>query len=421
MEQVVCKGQLCFSTGPETRQSIPDGFLVCTDGICRGAFSTLPEAYRDLPLLDFGNRLILPGLVDLHLHAPQFAYRGLGMDLELLDWLNTHTFPEEAKYRELSYAAPAYRQFVQTLQSSFTTRAVMFATAHTPATEYLMDLLEESGLETYVGRVNMDQNCPENLREPSPAAAIAETRRWLADVDGRYRRTRPILTPRFVPSCSEALLSCLGELARQTGLPVQSHLSENLGEIALVKQQYPDASCYAQVYERFGLLDTGCILAHCVHSGPEELSILKQRGVYIAYSPESNMNLASGAAPVSRYLKQGLRVGLASDLAGGSSLNLFQAMAHAVQASKLRWRLLDQQTPPLTFDQAFYLATLGGGRFFGSVGTFADGYQFDALVLDDSRYPSVLPLTIEQRVERLAYLSEPSCLVAKFISGKRVV
>lgn len=96
MEQVVCKGQLCFSTGPETRQSIPDGFLVCTDGICRGAFSTLPEAYRDLPLLDFGNRLILPGLVDLHLHAPQFAYRGLGMDLELLDWLNTHTFPEEA-------------------------------------------------------------------------------------------------------------------------------------------------------------------------------------------------------------------------------------------------------------------------------------------------------------------------------------
>ena len=96
-------------------------------------------------------------------------------------------------------------------------------------------------------------------------------------------------------------------------------------------------------------------------------------------------------------------------------------MAHAVQASKLRWRLLDQQTPPLTFDQAFYLATLGGGRFFGSVGTFADGYQFDALVLDDSRYPSVLPLTIEQRVERLAYLSEPSCLVAKFISGKRVV
>ena len=123
----------------------------------------------------------------------------------------------------------------------------------------------------------MDQNCPENLREPSPAAAIAETRRWLADVNGRYRRTRPILTPRFVPSCSEALLSGLGELARQTGLPVQSHLSENLGEIALVKQQYPDASCYAQVYERFGLLDTGCILAHCVHSGPEELSILKQR------------------------------------------------------------------------------------------------------------------------------------------------
>ena len=220
MENFVCKGQLFFSTGPNGHRCIPNGFLVCTEGLCQGAFPVLPEAYRDLPLLDFGDRLILPGLVDLHLHGPQFAYRGLGMDLELLDWLNTHTFPEEAKFRDLAYAGPAYRQFVAALQGSFTTRAAIFATAHTEATLLLMDLLEESGLITRVGRVSMDRDCPEHLREPGPEAALEETRRWLEAVQGRYRRTGPILTPRFVPTCSAPLLEGLGRLARETGLPV---------------------------------------------------------------------------------------------------------------------------------------------------------------------------------------------------------
>lgn len=421
MENMVLKGQICFSTGPETLRCIPNGFLVCAEGLCRGVFPDLPECYRDLPLLDFGNRLILPGLVDLHLHAPQFSYRGLGMDLELLDWLNTCTFPEEAKFRDLAYAEAAYRQFAQALKHSFTTRAAVFATAHTPATLRLMDLLEETGLETYVGRVNMDRNCPDNLREPGPEDALGETRAWLQAVSGQYRRTRPILTPRFVPSCTEALLSGLGLLARETGLPVQSHLSENLGEISLVGRLFPDAPFYAQVYDRFGLMSTKCIMAHCVHSSPEELALLKERGVYIAHSPESNMNLSSGVAPVRRYLDLGLNVGLASDVAGGSGINLFRAMGHAVQASKLRWRLLDQNIPPLTFQNAFYLATLGGGSFFGRTGTFADGYSFDALVLDDSFYPSVLPLSIAQRTERLAYLADLRCLSAKFVSGQRIL
>ena len=343
------------------------------------------------------------------------------MDLELLDWLHTHTFPEEAKFQDLAYAEPAYRQFTHALKHSFTTRAAIFATAHTEATLLLMDLLDESGLITYVGRVNMDWDCPEPLRESDPKAALEETRRWLDAVQGRYHRTRPILTPRFVPTCSAPLLESLGQLARETKLPVQSHLSENPKEIALVQERFPDASCYAQVYDRFGLLSTRCIMAHCVHSGPEELALLTERGVFMAHSPESNTNLASGVAPTRRFLEQGLSVGLASDVAGGSSLNLFRAMAHAVQASKLRWRLLDEDTPPLTFPQVFWLATLGGGRFFGPVGTFAKGYAFDALVLNDRLFPTVLPLPIEQRVERLAYLAEERCLTAKFVSGRRIL
>lgn len=421
MDHFVCKGQLFFSTGPDHCQCIPHGFLVCTDGICQGAFPTLPDAYRDLPLLDFGDQLILPGLVDLHLHGPQFAYRGLGMDLELLDWLHTHTFPEEAKFQDLAYAEPAYRQFTHALKHSFTTRAAIFATAHTEATLLLMDLLDESGLITYVGPGEYGPGLPRTPARIRPKSGAGRNPRWLDAVQGRYHRTRPILTPRFVPTCSAPLLESLGQLARETKLPVQSHLSENPKEIALVQERFPDASCYAQVYDRFGLLSTRCIMAHCVHSGPEELALLKERGVFMAHSPESNTNLASGVAPTRRFLEQGLSVGLASDVAGGSSLNLFRAMAHAVQASKLRWRLLDEDTPPLTFPQVFWLATLGGGRFFGPVGTFAKGYAFDALVLNDRLFPTVLPLPIEQRVERLAYLAEERCLTAKFVSGRRIL
>lgn len=423
MESWILKGQICYSTGRRSRVCVQDGFLVCICGVCQGVFHTLPETYAGLPLFDYENQLIIPGLVDLHLHGPQYAYRGLGMDLELLDWLNTRTFPEEAKFQDLTYAQRAYEQFALELKRSFTTRAVVFATAHTQATLLLMDLLEKTGVVTWVGRVNMDRNCPEDLREPDATASLSETRRWLEAVDGRYSKTRPILTPRFAPACSDALLEGLGKLSAELGLPVQSHLSENLGEVDLVQQLFPWSSCYAQVYERYGLLggNQPCIMAHCVHSMEAELELFRNNGVYIAHSPESNMNISSGVAPVSQYLDLGLSVGLATDVAGGSSLSMLRAMAYAIQASKLRWRLLDQAVSPLTFDEAFYLATLGGGAFFGQVGSFAPGFAFDALVLDDRMLPTVLDLSIADRVERLAYLGDNRCLTAKFVSGQRVL
>lgn len=418
----ILKGHIFYSTGRHSTRSVENGYLICREGISRGVFTELPRAYASAPVRDFGNRLIIPGFTDLHLHGPQFAFRGLGMDLELLDWLNTQTFPEEARYRDADYAQRAYCQFVQELKRSFTTRAVIFATAHTEATLRLMDLLDETGLVTYVGRVNMDRNGPDSLREPSAAWSLEQTRSWLEQAS-RHTRTKPILTPRFVPSCTASLLEGLGKLAHEKGLPVQSHLSENLDELELVKSLHPDAACYGSVYDRFGLLDApgGCIMAHCVHSSEPELSLLKAQGVYIAHSPESNWNLRSGAAPVYRYLDLGLRVGLASDLAAGSTLNLMRTIGHAIVASKLRWRLLDQSVLPLDFDQAFYLATLGGGSFFGQVGSFEPGFQLDALVLDDSLYPTSLELSIHDRVERLAYLADDRCITAKFTAGRSIL
>ena len=422
MASFAWKGQICDSQDRNTLRVRENHYLVCVEDRCMGVFPTLPEQYRALPLEDMGDRLIIPGMTDLHIHAPQFFFRGLGMDMELLDWLNTHTFPEESKYRDLDYARRAYSQFTAHLRRSETTRACVFATVHVPATTLLMELLEESGLVSYVGKVNMNRNGPLYLIEPSTIASVRETRRWLEDTAGRFARTKPILTPRFIPSCTDDLLYRLADLRAEFGVPVQSHLSENLGEIAWVRELVPTAQNYGDAYRKFGLLggETPCIMAHCVYSDEAEMELLRDGGVFIAHSPESNMNIASGVAPVNRFLDLGIPTGLATDVAGGSHESLFRAMTHAIQASKLRWRLLDQSVPPLTFDTAFYLATRGGGAFFGDVGAFDPGFALDALVLDDGNLDHPQPLSVRERLERAAYLGDERNIYAKVVNGLRL-
>ena len=423
MNTFVLKGNLCYSESADRIRLIPNGYLVCEDGVCRGAFETLPEQYANLPQKDFGDRLIIPGLTDLHVHAPQFAFRGLGMDMELLDWLNTYTFPEESKYAELAYADRAYTQFADHLHRSATTRAAIFATLHVPATELLMEKMEASGLVSYVGKVNMDRNSPDYLREVDAAASVAATEEWICHTRDRFANTKPILTPRFVPSCTDELLRGLRGLVEKYHLPVQSHLSENLGEIAWVQELCPDSKFYGDAYDRIGLFggDHKCIMAHCVHSDERELELMKKNGVFVAHSPLSNANLASGVAPVERYLERGLRVALASDVAGGETENLFAEMAAAIRVSKLRWRLMDQSVKPLSVDQAFYIATRGGGEFFGKVGAFEDGFELDAVVLDDTALDHPQELPLRARLERALHLSDDRQVAAKFVRGKQVI
>lgn len=422
MKDFVIKGHLVDSESPDRLRCLENGYLVVTDGLCRGVFPALPERWASLPLADFGDRLVVPGMSDLHVHAGQFAFRGLGMDLELLEWLDTYTFPEEAKFKDLAYAELVYDAFVSVLRRSCTTRASIFATIHPEATLLLMEKLEASGLRTYVGKVNMDRNCPDPVREPDVATALRTTEDWICAAQARFQHTRPILTPRFIPTCSDALMEGLKGLQRKYGLPTQSHLSENYGEIAWVRELSPDADHYGDAYDRFGMFggDHRCIMAHCVHSGDDELELIRRNGVFIAHSPESNMNIASGVAPISRYLAMGLRVGLATDLAGGSHESMLRAMMHAIQASKLRWRLLDERVSPLTAAQAFWLATAGGGEFFGKVGRFLEGYEFDALVFDDSALLHAIPLDLPSRLERLIYLGDDRNLCAKYVAGQRL-
>ena len=417
------KGTICYSKNQHELIFMENSYAVCENGICAGVFSQLPEEYKNIPVEDMGERLIIPGFTDLHLHAPQYAYRGTGMDLELLDWLNTITFPQEARYADLSYARKAYSIFVDDLKHSFTTRACIFATLHRPATELLMDMLEESGLTTMVGKVNMDRNGAPKLQEESAQASAQDTRQWLEDIKGRYDHTYPILTPRFTPSCTDELMTELGKIQKEYQIPIQSHLSENFGEIAWVKELCPTSRFYGDAYNMFGLFGGSCptIMAHCVHSTDEEIQLIKNQGVYIAHCPESNTDIASGIAPIRRYLDMNLHVGLGTDVAGGFSLSMFRAIADTIQVSKLRWRLMDQTQAPVTLEEAFYMATIGGGSFFGKVGSFEKGYEFDAMVLDDSSIRHPQEISTRDRLERLVYLSDDRNLVGKYVQGRKII
>ena len=312
---------------------------------------------------------------------------------------------------------------MEDLRRGATTRAAVFATLHGPATRVLMELLEASGLCAFVGKVNMDRNSPDILREESAEASARATVEWLEQTAGKYRRVKPILTPRFIPSCSDELMERLAGIQRTFGLPVQSHLSENQGEVEWVRELCPSASCYGDAYASFGLFGGGVptIMAHCVLSGEEEIAMLRERGVWVAHCPASNTNIASGIAPVRRFLDEGLRVGLGSDVAGGHSTSLFRAMADAIQVSKLRWRLQDQSLKPLTVEEAFWLGTAGGGAFFGPVGSFLPGCELDAVVVDDRRLATTRALTVRERLERVVYLSEDRDVAAKFVQGRQVL
>ncbi|MDR1379463.1 MAG: amidohydrolase family protein [Synergistaceae bacterium] len=403
-------------------ECVKNGYVICVGGVSQGVFRQLPDKYTTLELRDYGDKLILPGLVDLHVHAPQHPFRTFGMDLELIDWLNTHTFTEEAKYKDLDYAAKAYRIFVEEELKGPNTRICAFATIHADATLLLMDIMEKSGLVSFIGKVNMDRNSPPSLQETDAVASARDTVHWIEESARRYKNTKPILTPRFIPSCSDELMTKLHGIQKQYDLPVQSHLSENMGEVEWVKQLCPDSKFYGDAYDKYGMFGNGAstIMAHCVWVEDEETELLTKNRVFVAHCPESNINLSSGIAPIRQFLRKGVPVGLGSDIAAGTKTPIFDAMASAIRVSKLYWRLVDSNSRPLSVEEAFYLGTVGGGAFFGKVGSFEKDFEFDAIVLDDSSIARARELTLLERVTQMIYLFEQNHIFAKYARGRKL-
>lgn len=430
MKDFVLKGNVCYSKSKNNLFTQKNSYVVCVNGESKGVFAELPSQYMELPLVDYGDCLIIPGMIDLHIHAPQYAFRGMCMDLELMDWLNRYTFPEEEKYEDLDYAKKAYSIFANEMQKGATTRAVLFATRHRPATELLMELMEQSGLVSYVGKVNMDREATEALKEESAEISAHVTYGWINAVKDKFARTKPILTPRFIPCCTDELMEKLRQIQMTYGIPVQSHLSESPGEIDFVHFLRPDNAFYGEVYNDYDLFgknddidtDVKTVMAHCVWSTAEEVELMKKNGVFVAHCPASNMNLSSGIAPIRKYLDLNMKVGLGSDVAGGHSDSIFRAMTDAIQVSKMYWRYVDQDAKPVTFPEAFYMATLGGGEFFGKVGSFEEGYEFDAVILDDTSLAHPQELTVLERLERAVYLGiDRHGICAKYVAGEQII
>ena len=397
----------------EVRQNT---YLVSEGETIVGLYDTLPPEYAAQPVEDWGDCLIIPAFTDLHIHAPQIINRGIGYDKELLPWLETYTFPAEARFADPSFADRAWKAFLNHLWAVGTLRFSAFASIHKDAAWRLMELTEQSGLRGLIGKVNMDRNSPPELQEDTDAS-LADTEELICRSREELRRTGFILTPRFVPSTTARLMDGLGRLGEQYDLPIQSHLSENPSEVAWVAQLHPDIPTYTQVYEHFGLLrQDKTIMAHAIHLSNGEKSLLRDRGVTLAHCALSNTNLASGIMPLRRDLEQGLRCCVASDVAGGHTANLARSVAATVQTSKLNW-LNHPDQAPLSLTEAFYLATRGAGSFFGQVGAFLPGFAFDALVLRPSALDALVERTPFERLEQFLYDGDDRNIAARYCAG----
>lgn len=422
---MILKGNIIYMTDKDTFLELKNGYLSVKNGIIEKVYSNseFPASeYADEKIVDYENKLIIPGMTDLHLHASQFGFCGLGMDLELMEWLQKHAFKEESKFFDINYAKDIYEHFADKLIKSPTTRACVFATIHKDSALLLAEILEKRGFSAFVGKVNMDRESPPELTE-NTQQSVKDTEDFIKSVLSECKNVKPIITPRFVPSCTDELMTKLGNLRDKYNLSVQSHLSENPEEIELVRKLNPKAQFYGDAYDMFGLFGGGynAVMAHCVYSSDSEMELIRKNGVYIAHCANSNYSLSSGIAPIRKYLEYGLKVGLGTDIAGGFSISMFRAIQDTIAVSKLLWRQDEKSPKPISFKEAFYLATMGGGEFFGKVGSFIKEYEADILVLDDSCEQYPLPVSLEERLERICYLSENGNVYAKYIKGKLVM
>ena len=386
----------------------------------RGHASRLPERFRGLPVDDHGEALVLPGFIDAHVHFPQ--YRMLATPgKDLLDWLNRFTFPEERRYASEPHARAAAEIFLDRLVQHGTTAAVVFSTVHRSATETLFAAAERRGQAIVSGKTLMDRNAPEALRD-DPASGTRDSEalieRW-----HRRGRLRYAITVRFAVTSTEAQLREAGALAaRHPDCYVHSHLCESEGEIELVRRLFPRAKDYTDVYDRFGLLGPRSVYAHGVHLSERECARLSEAGAIVVHCPTSNTFLGSGlfdAGHVGRADRP-VRIGIATDVGGGTSYSMLHTLGEAYKVAMLRGR-----TP--TAHELFHLATRGNAANLGldgEIGSLEAGRWADVVVLDPTATPVLdarhaLSRRLEDTLFALAILGDDRAVRATYVAGRR--
>ena len=339
---------------------------------------------------------------DTHVHASQYPNVGIFGKSTLLDWLSTYTFPLESSLTDLAKAKRVYRACIRRTLAHGTTTASYYATRDVPATNLLADLCLSIGQRAFVGRVCMDRDGfnPDYYQDESPEAALRAAKESVAHIkaiDPGYELVSPILTPRFAPSCTPASMAGLAAIQKQENIPVQTHVSENKGEIELVASIYPNSASYTQVYDACGLLTPKTVLAHAIHLSDDEARLIAARESKVSHCPCSNSSLSSGAARVRWMWEKGIDVGLGTDMSGGYSPSILEAARQATLTSRHLAMQLDhdeqlRERTKISVEEALYLATRGGALCVGlgdKVGGFEVGKQLDAqlialAVIDDS-------------------------------------
>lgn len=398
------------------------------------------EEWKDASVVRIeGEGFFFPGFIDTHTHASQHPNTGLFGSSTLLDWLHTYTFPLESSLSSIDKANRVYTNFVLRTLSHGTTTCCYYATIHVTTTNALAKICHSFGQRAFIGRVCMDSESmsPDYYRDESADAGVAASREsinYIRKLDPEAALIHPIITPRFAPSCTTSCLQQLGALAAETGSHIQTHISENKPEIALVKSLFPESKFYADVYDSAGLLTPKTILAHAVHLTEDEKVLIKQRDAKISHCPASNTALTSGCAPVRELLDAGLTVGLGTDISGGFSPSILEECRQAIWVSRFVAMGAGDKAK-LSMEEVLYLATRGGAKVVGledKIGGFEVGMEWDAqLVRLGSVEQEVKALTkgpvdvfgwesAEDKVNKWVYSGDDRNTVAVWVKGKLV-
>lgn len=361
-----------------------DGVLVVRDGhvVATGEWSavrsSLPEG---MAIVDYRNRLILPGFIDTHIHYPQSDIIA-SYGEQLLEWLDLYTFPTERRFADPAHAREVAAFFLDELLRNGTTSAMVFATVHPASVDAIFEEARERGMCIAAGKVLMDRNCPEFLRDTAESgyeqsAALIE--RW----HGRDRLLYAV-TPRFAPTSTDRQLELAGRLLDEhAGVLMQTHVAENMDEVRWVAELFPWSRSYLDVYDHYGLLRHGAVYAHCIHLDREDRRRMAMTGAAMSFCATSNLFLGSGLFDLDAAHDDGVAVGIGTDVGGGTSFSMLRTLAESYKVAQLA----RQRLSPL---RAFYLATLGGARAIGladRLGNFAPGKPADFVVLDPAATP----------------------------------
>ncbi|XP_043279421.1 guanine deaminase isoform X2 [Venturia canescens] len=384
------------------------------------------EVTADFVTLLSAGQFLIPGFIDCHIHAPQLPNIGTGYDKGLLDWLEMYTFPLERKYSDEKFAERIFDAVVKRTLTVGTTTACYFASLYAKASLILGQKAACYGQRAFIGKLNMNRPRDDGYYE-STENSVTNTKLFIEEVNSiGSPLIKPIITPRFALSCDLELLKELGKLANELDIHVQTHVSENLDEIEAVKELFPGIETYTEVYEAAGLLTNKTVLAHGVHLKDNELDIIKSKKSAVIHCPSSNTCLRSGLCDVRRLMNHGIKIGLGTDVAGGTSVCILDAMRSALQVSN-SLSILNPSYEPLKYTDVFHFATLGGASSLmieDQVGNFEVGKEFDALVIDmnipTGPLDGLIDFTLEDKLQRLIYSGDDRNIVEVYVKGCRV-